>query len=429
MRAALVIVHRWAGLVLAGFLLVAGLTGSLLAWNDELEAWAAPTLMLAPPPTPKAVPWDPLILRDRVQAAYPQTFVARAPLQIDAGRALVFRLYALPDPATGRTRELANDQVFVNPYTGALLGERKQGDITQGWRNLMPFVLRLHDSLALGDAGSVLMGVMALLWSLDSIVGALLTLPARRGEARPGRGWLARWSLAWRVRWHGGAHKLNFDLHRAGGLWLWAMLFMLAWSSMAFNLREVYDPVTRALFAYQPDDDGPIEKPAQPLLSPPIAWQQAREIGRAEMAAQARRHGFAVHSEYMLIYDPRDAVYGYYARTDRDVSQRWGITRVGIDGRTGQPLSLWLPTGAAGGDTLRTWITTLHMAATWGLPFQIFVCVTGMVIAMLSVTGLRVWLRKRRARRQVASESVDQGPSEATVGRLNRRPTTARANR
>jgi len=119
------------------------------------------------------------------------------------------------------------------------------------------------------------------------------------------------------------------------------------------------------------------------------------------MAEQARAHGFAVLAEYMLIYDPRTATYGYYARTSRDVSQRWGITRVSIDGYTGEMTGLWLPTGAAAGDTIRTWIPTLHMAARWGWPMQAAVSLLGLVVVMLSLTGWMIWLRKRRARRAV----------------------------
>ncbi len=396
MRTTLVKLHRWAGLVLALFLSIAGLTGALLAWNDDLEAALAPALFEASAPSPGMPMLDALVLRERVQAAYPWAFVARAPLDVRAGHALVFRLYPLPDPVTGVTPELANDQVFVNPYTGALQGARKWGALSQGLRNVMPFVLRLHDSLALGDVGSILMGVIALLWTVDCVVGAILTFPKR--SHHPGaRPWLARWWPAWTTRWGAGSHKLTFDLHRAGGLWLWAMLFVLAWSSVSFNLREVYDPVTRTLLAYQPDPA--VARLPRPLLQAPVNWQQARDIGRARMAEQGQAHGFAVLSEYMLIYDPRTAVYGYYARTDRDVSERWGVTRVSIDGRTGALASVWLPTGGAGGDTLRTWITTLHMAGLGGRPMQVFVCLTGVGIVMLSVTGVMLWLRKRRARR------------------------------
>lgn len=410
-RATLVRLHRWAGLVLAIFLSVAGLTGALLAWNDELEAVLAPELFTARAPSPGMPLLDALLLRERVQSAYPQAFVARAPLDVRAGHALVLRLYSLPNPVTGLTPELANDQVFVNPYTGELQGARKWGDLSQGARNLMPFVLRLHDSLALGKAGAVLMGMIALLWTVDCVVGAIITFPKR--SRHPGaRPWLARWRPAWTLRWGAGSHKLTFDLHRAGGLWLWAMLFVLAWSSVAFNLRQVYEPVTRTLLAYQPDPV--VTRLSRPLLQAHITWHQARDIGRARMAELGRARGFAVFDEYMLIYDPRTALYNYYARTDRDVSERWGLTRVSIDGRTGVVASTWLPTGGAGGDTLRTWITTLHMAAVGGRPMQFFVCLTGVGIAMLSVTGVMLWLRKRKGRRS-AQDRRGMGVKQAKM--------------
>ncbi len=139
-RPALALVHRWVGLVMAGFLLLAGLTGALLAWNEELDAWASPRLLRAAPPAPGAPMLDPLALRQRVQALHPEAYAAMAYLQQEPGRAAVVRLFGLPNPATGQPVEPPNDQVFVNPYTGEVLGERKWGDISQGLKNLMPFV-------------------------------------------------------------------------------------------------------------------------------------------------------------------------------------------------------------------------------------------------------------------------------------------------
>lgn len=39
------------------------------------------------------------------------------------------------------------------------------------------------------------------------------------------------------------------------------------------------------------------------------------------------------------------------------------------------------------------------MAHVWGLPYRICVCCMGLVVAMLSVTGVYLWLKKRRAKR------------------------------
>lgn len=414
-RPLLVLIHRYVGLTMAGFLLVAGLTGSLLAWNDELEAAISPALFRAVPPGPDARPLDPLTLRERVQALYPNAFVARAPLAVEPGRSLVFRLSALPDPATGAAPDLPNDQVFVSPYTGEVLGERKRGDITQGLKNLMPFIYRLHYSLALGAVGSYAFGIVALLWTLDCFAGAYLTFPARqrnRAQRAPGKGWLARWWPAWKVRWTGGSYKLNFDLHRAGGLWPWAMLFVLAWSSVAFNLSEVYDPVMKALFAHQPDEARG-RSPAAPQFEPGIGWFEAREIGRRLMAEEARSQGFVVLREDVLSYDPLEAQYRYRVHSDRDLSQHWGGTQVRFDADSGALVHVWLPTGAAGGDTIRTWITSLHMAALWGVPFRLFVCALGLGVAMLSVTGVVIWWRKRQGRVKMAGKRMAEEASAA----------------
>nr|WP_259371935.1 PepSY-associated TM helix domain-containing protein [Caldimonas mangrovi] len=419
-------VHRWVGLALAGFLLLAGLTGALLTWYEELDAWASPQLLRVAPPALGAAMLSPLALREKVQAEFPQAYVPMAYLRQEPGHAAVVRLFGRPDPVTGELTEPSCDQVFVNPYTGQVLGERKWGDITQGLKNLMPFIYRLHYSLALDAAGSTLLGIVALLWTLDCFVGAWLTLPATRMPAAsrggttppsaPWRGpvaaqrrrawpvarqWLVRWGPSWKLRLGSGAYKISFDLHRAGGLWTWAVLFVLAWSSVAFNLHdEVYDPVMRALFAYQPERES-LPRPQRLDLSPALVWDDALATGRRLMAEQARRHRFTVHDETLLVHDPRVGLRGtwrYQVRSSRDIRDRWGSTQVIFDAETGELLQTWLPTGAARGDTIRTWLTSLHMAMLGGTPFRLFMTVMGLGVAMLSITGVLVWARKRHGR-------------------------------
>ena len=56
-----------------------------------------------------------------------------------------------------------------------------------------------------------------------------------------------------------------------------------------------------------------------------------------------------------------------------------------------------MPTRLA--DTITGWIQMLHMARVFGLPMKIFVCVMGLVITLLSVTGVYIWWKKRKARK------------------------------
>ncbi len=403
MRRGLLIAHRCVGLVLAGFLLVAGLTGAMLAWNDELEALISPQLFLARPgpgADVRSAAIDPLLLRERVLQHHPHAQAAFQPLRADPGRTLMFFLTPRVDPATGRPFALASNHVFANPYTGLVQGERNANDLWQGATSLMPFVYRLHHTLELGRVGSLAFGIVAVLWTLDCFVGILLTLPARgaRPSGRARRPWLSRWWPSWTVRWQGGAYKLNFDLHRAGGLWTWVMLLVLAWSSVALSMPAVYDPVMRAVFAYQPGEHA-LPRLAHPRPDPAMGWVEARATGRALMAQQAARHGLHVLREEWMFHDAARGVYRYAVTSDRDIGLRYTRTLVLFDADTGALKGLWLPTGAAAGDTVSTWLTRMHMAAFGGLPFKVLLSLLGLAVAGLSATGLWIWWRKRKALR------------------------------
>jgi uncharacterized iron-regulated membrane protein len=394
-RGLLVVVHRWAGLAMAGFVLVASLTGALLAWFDELEVALVPQLMLVVAPSPQARPLDALALVELARAQLPSgASLPWIPLHVESGRTLRMGVVAREGVA------LAYDEVFVDPYSGRVLGERMWGDIMQGTKNVMTFIYRLHYALALGAAGATLLGVVALTWTLDCVVGFYLTLPPRRSRA--GRSWLRRWRAAWKLRPRAGAYKLTFDLHRAGGLWTWALLFVLAWSSVAFNLSSVYAPVTRHLLGMQSaqSDRAHVPRLQGPRLEPALAPHAALVRARALMAQQATARGFSVQREDWLGYEPARGLYTYITTTDRDVRERYGgNTRLFFDGDSGEFKGLYLPTGEAAGDTVTTWITALHMAALWGWPLKLVVCAMGLIAAALSVTGVLVWWRKRAARR------------------------------
>lgn len=382
-RIALVLAHRWVGLAIAGFVALAALTGSVLAFWAPVEAALVPALFTAPVPA-DGQRLDPLALREIVERARPDADVLYLPLEPEPGRAVT--VYVQP-PQGQPVPAGFNDEVFVDPHTGRILGERRWGEISQGLRNLMPFVFRLHYAVALGDVGALVFGWVALAWTIDCFAGFLLTLPMKRE-----RFW-SRWRPAWAVRWRAGAWRLNFDVHRAGGLWLWALLFVFAWSSVALNLPQVYSPVMSLL---------PHQAPAAPraaMAEPVLSWAAARERGREHAARAARLHGFEVLAEHALAYQPARGVFVYAVRTSLDVQEDRGNTRLLVDARDGSLVHLYRPSGAASGDTVREWLVALHVAGLWGLPYEIAVAVLGLAITAVCVTGVVIWWRKRRGRR------------------------------
>lgn len=395
LRAIAVVVHRYVGLAISVFLIVAGLTGSLLAFNEELDAAINPDLFEVTPPRDGAEPLDALALRDALQARLPDgARVSYVPLEREQGHSLSL---FVDDSPPG-----ADDEYFVDPYTGETLGSRRWGDIGQGTVNLMPFVYRLHYSLALDDIGVLLFGIVALLWTIDCFVAAYLTFPPRRRRDAPSeRPWLSRWKPSWLLR-TGKLFSLVFTWHRASGLWVWAMLLVFAWSAVGLNLQEVYQPTMSALFDMKPRGRDTLPRLEHPRHDPELGWREAVSTARDELERVAEERGFEVTGERAIYYDVHSGTYQYRARTTLDVSHRFASTRLWIDGNSGERIAFEAPTGEATGNTITTWIYMLHFGAVGGLgwPYRVFVCLMGLAVAVLSVTGVWVWWRKLQVRRR-----------------------------
>lgn len=395
-----VVAHRWAGLTLALFLAVAGFTGIFLSWIDELEVAAAPDLQLSAPPAPGAVPLSTLELRRRVLARYPGARIDYVPMAVEEGHSL--RLYLTwPDAKTGLNRADAPewDDLFVDPYTGAELGRRQWGNITQGFKNLMPFTYRLHYSLALGQWGLLAFGLAALVWVLDCFVGFYLTLPVvTKAPAR--QGWFSRWAPAWAVRWGASRYKLNFDLHRAGGLWVWPVLLVFAVSSVSFNLPQVYGPVMQALGGVDNSAAYQSALLPTPRWRPNLSFDQAVSRGQALATDQARQAGLTIRDqgERYLWYIPSTGAYLYGFTSSADISRHGGGTFVAFDGASGALRAVQIPTGRHGANTFTTWVEAIHTAHVGGIAWRVGVSIIGAMVTMLCVTGVIIWMKKRGGR-------------------------------
>ena len=375
-----VVVHRWAGLTTALFLAVAGLTGCALAWEDALEDLTAPHLTLAPSHGRQLR--DPVALRDAAVARHPGMVADFMPLSIEPGHALRLRGY-FPAPAV----QPDWDELFIDPYTGAELGHRRWGDITQGTVNLLPMLYRLHYTLLVGSYGEWLMGVVALVWTFDCFVGFYLTLPPRRAN------WRARWAPAWKVRRTTSAHKLSFDLHRAGGLWVWPVLLVLALSSVSLALPQVYAPLARA--AGGNNEFAMMASAGAPKAGAPPAMPAAMARRRGETLAGARR---IPGGTAWLWHVPSSGLYIYGYATARDVSSSVAGARLAFDDRSGALRYTIMPQTAPVADRFTDWIVALHMANVFGWPWRVFETLIGAVLTMLSITGVLIWMKKRTAR-------------------------------
>jgi len=144
MRALWIVVHRWVGLFLAAFLVMTGLTGAVLSWDHEIDDWLNADMRHTPGRGPLQTP---LQLAQAVQAADARVEISYMSLGLREGEAASVLVRPLLDQGTGKPHVLGYNAVFVDPVTGLITGHRDSRSLALSWRNLMPWLRHLHESL------------------------------------------------------------------------------------------------------------------------------------------------------------------------------------------------------------------------------------------------------------------------------------------
>lgn len=393
--------HRYAGLFMAAFLASAGLTGSILAFRHEIDRWLSPQLYATV--RPGVPPLDFETLAARAQHLVPHARVSGVSRpEVDQAQVL---FTPEKDPATSKPYPLGFTVFLVDPWTGQELGRRNGDHISEGRQNFTTWLLHLHDRFLTGP-GYLIMGIVALVWTIDCFIAFYLTVPPIL------RGFWRQWKPAWQVRTNLGAYRVNLDLHRAFGLWLWPIIFVFAWSSVMFNLRyPVYDAVMRSLFDYESQIQvmlGLVEKMDRNAEMPAdMDWKQVEATGRALLEARGRERGFTVGESTTVGYIPPVGMYAYSARTSGDITSS-GAGAAVMFRKDGRPLLIAAPTRDHTGNTIETWLGALHTAEVFGLWYRVFVAFLGLVIAMFSVTGVYLWRQKRKVRTKRRSRRTSE---------------------
>lgn len=405
MRAILTVLHRYAGLLIAVFLFISGATGAVISWDHELDDLLNPQLMQA---QTLGTPFSPLQLAKAVAHKYPRARVTSVPLVREPGKSLHFGVEPRVDPVTGELYPLGFNEVFLDPVTGDELGRREWG---AAWpitaQNFVSFLYVLHYSLhipamwGIDRWGMWLMGAIAIIWMLDSGVGFALTLPVRK--KMPGSvGWWSRWRPAWMIKSSTSAFRLNFDIHRAFGLWTWGLLFILAFTAFSLNLyREVFYPVMSIVSKVTPT---PFDtRPPMPLNKPVEAKIAYATVVMAA-TQEGQRRGWHVPPGGVFYSSPW-GIYGvrFYHPGEEEGAAGVGPASLYYDGQTGKLLGETQPWKGTAADIFVQAQFPLHSGRILGLPGRILISLMGLVVAVLSVTGVVIWERKRRGRRRRTS--------------------------
>jgi uncharacterized iron-regulated membrane protein len=364
-------IHLWCGVILGLYLAIISLTGAVLVFEEEIEAYHHPR----PPHRWEATgpPAEIAAVVTKVQNAFPRN-----------------RLMAVLTPVPEQPTYLAflktesrSAIVAVDPVSGDPLDRGPLSDSFLG--KLADF----HANLFAGRPGRIINGIAAAILLLLSATGLVIWWPGRRA-----------WNRGFALRFGAGWRRLNLDLHRVTGIT--TMAFLLVWGSSAIYF--VWPNQALGLVGHFSSVAAVV--PPRVTVSPQANGQRT-DLG--EMIEQARAHapGMTV-AAVDLPGDAEDPLVIMMGQTGhRNLSN---VTRLYFDPFTGRLLTTWqYGRNRTAGEWLIWSMRPLHYGFYWALAGKIVWALFGLAIPVLFATGFFMYwnrtLGKRwRSTRQTAAE-------------------------
>jgi uncharacterized iron-regulated membrane protein len=368
--------HKWTSLLCTLFLLMSSLTGLPLIFHDEIDQLVSPEPASGPPVEIPPVPLEKMVAIARQQN--PTMRILYVSIDDDAPHVNV-------GAATGLTVDSMPRKLTVfNAYTGIPVR------VPQPGQSLMDKVLLLHRGLFADTPGELFMGVIALLFVISLVSGALVYGPFMRrldfGTVRK--------DGPRRLRW--------FDLHNLLGI------VTLCWA-LVVGTTGVMNALSTPLFAMW-------RASAMPQLlksygnKPPV-----EKVITADAAAAAARLALPNMKVTGIVFpNPEMATAHHflvYTKGRTPVTSRL-FTPVLVDAETGEvAMAKGFPWYIRTLEVSRP----LHFGDYGGLPLKIIWAGFDFATILVLGSGIYLWLSRRRTPiedeldRLVASENMGVG--------------------
>lgn len=353
-RVALLKVHLWLGVISALFLILLGLTGSIIAFENDIDHWLHPSLFYVQVKPTK------LTESELVQAVKQSVAPAR-----------VVSIHIFREPDLAQVMQLSDrSTVLIDPYNGRILGRRTGPSTTQ---RIVGYIHQLHTHLVpdprvarqAAKIGSVIVQIAGFNLCLLVPIGLILWWRAKRFTLRSKGTWF----------------RVCFDWHHTIGVCAAIFLFIAALTGVMVEREDMILWFTKS--------GGPARFPELHSASAggaaPISVEQAEEIARRTIP------GTSV-TDVQLPRGPAD-VFVVILRVPEETSEA-AHSYIFIDQYRGNVLH-WVNflTDSQAYRMIR-FNRSIHTGDVWGTPGHIIMAVSSLMLVLMVVTGLVIWSKK-----------------------------------
>lgn len=357
-------IHLYLGLISAALLILVGLTGSIIVFEEELDRFLNPAFFEKSSTADER--GEPARLSEvvrSVEAIRPGTDVQRIDFRFAPDGPLIVFAKSTFDG------QLVDREFSVDPFTATVIGERST-------LHFMGLMWHLHINLLLGEIGGIIVGFSAIILTIACITGLVLWWP-RRGKVRQG----------FTIKRNASSHRFNIDLHRVTGIYLFIPLFVasftgivIVWPHYTFPALEVFMDI--------PEVPRPAPRPFDP----------ANQISIDDVLPEARRH--IPEGPLRTLHIPSEG-FPFFVVSIRSFENGHprGRSYVYIHPDTGETAT-WAETrGNTLGYQIRwEWLVPTHSGDILGVPGKVAILLSGVTPLVFTITGVAIWWRKRRAR-------------------------------
>jgi sulfite reductase (NADPH) flavoprotein alpha-component len=379
-KSAFLQVHSWVGLVISLVLGLMGITGAMLAFEDEIVA-ALNTDVARVDPRPAPV-------------LTPDALVAR--LQADAGAAKVGGLTLSSEPgAAVRIRFARNEsgdraQVYVDPYDGHVVSEVHGAEFFATLRSLHRWLLLPGGGNGYGRwiTGIAVLGLLFLL-----VTGIVVRWPRRASSAKM---WL-------KPNFAGRGRALWFSLHSVFGTWILAVYCVTVLTGMWWSFDWYKDGATWLLSSKPAVATKAAKAPGAKKGEGKASEGKASDAGAQALSLDRVWTTFLADQgsryETVSLLLPNGAGTVVRVRSvAKDAPHEEARDEFRIDGANGRIVSADRYADKAAGDRILSGVLYIHRGAFLGLPGRILFMIAAAMMPFFTVTGFILYFSRRKLR-------------------------------
>ena len=358
--------HCWLGLASGLVVFVVALTGSILVFEKELDEGVNHSFYFTEVPEgAQRLSADSLLSNARQYDASMQM----TGMEIDAeaaGRNVLVR-----GKKNGETWFIA-----IDPWTG------KVADAVNHERRFFTIVLKLHRYLLAGDVGKVITGIACLIFLALVLTGLLLWWPKR----------IRNLKQRLQIKWKSHSKRLNWDLHAVGGFYVHIIIFIIAFTGLTWSYKWFNNGIY-LLFDGKPMKKNEVPANRQQL---PVA------TGFYEKVCRETNRRLPNKGIVSIGIPEKDSLSIVVSKENLEASIPNVVDFLYFERGTGELLKERLYRNESTGMKVRRMVYPIHTGSIYGWPTKVLAFFSCLVAVSLPVTGLRIWLgRKKKAHKKI----------------------------